>query len=254
MIIDTNCSLGEWPFRRIAYSTASDFLSLMDRHGVTQAWVGAFEGIFYRDMAAANALLRERISGHEDRLIPWATINPNFPRWENDLHEALDGGMAGVRLYPNYHAYDLADDRACDLLGQLAEQQVPVALYHKVVDERLHHWRCPVPPTELDLCALLDRFPTLTILLCGFSLPLAEQQADLIRGHRVYMEISRVEGIEGVRHLCDAIGSDRVLLGSHSPYFYMQAAHLKIVEAGLGEDDRERVLYRNANDIGIQMS
>lgn len=249
MIIDTNCSIGEWPFRRLAYSTAAGFLDLMDRHGVAQAWVGSFESIFYRDMAAANRLLRERIQGHEDRLIPWATINPNFPGWENDLAEAVGEGMAGVRLYPNYHGYNLPDDCAADLLALLAEQQLPVAIYYKVVDERLHHWHCLVPPTELYLDTLLDGFPSLKLLLCGFGLPFAEQHAGLIRAHRVYLEISRLEGVEGVRHLCETIGSDRVLLGSHAPYFYMQAAHLKIVEAGLEEDEILKLLYQNANAI-----
>lgn len=249
MIIDTNTSLGDWPFRRLAYSTADEFLGLMDRHGVTQAWVGSFESLFYRDQAAANRLLRERIEGHEDRLIPWATINPNFPGWQNDLAEAMGENMAGVRLYPNYHGYNLADPCAADFLAQLAEQQIPVAIYYKVVDERLHHWHCLVPPTELCLETLLDSYPTLEMLLCGFGLPFAEQNAKLIQSHRVYLEISRLEGVEGARHLCDAIGSDHVLLGSHAPYFYMQAAHLKIVESGLAEDELQQVLYLNASEV-----
>ena len=243
MIVDTNASLGDWPFRRLAYSSPRDFVELMDATGVAQAWVGPFEGLFYRDMAAANRLLCERIAGYEDRLLPWAVINPNFPGWEDDLAEAVDAGATGIRLYPNYHAYGLLDECAASLLGRVSELGLPVAIYHKVVDERLHHWHCLVPPAEVDLAALVGRFPEVTYLLCGLGLPTAQQYADLIRSHRVYLEISRLEGVEALAALCGTVGSDHVVFGTHAPYFYAQAAHLKVVEAGLSEADRMGVLY-----------
>lgn len=241
MIIDTNASLGHWPFRSLVHSTADGLLSLMDQYGVSQAWVGAFEGVFYRDMASANQGLLAEIAGHEDRLLPWAVINPNFPDWQSDLDEATAAGMCGVRLYPNYHGYRLLDDCCLQLCEELQQRRLPVAIYHKVVDERLHHWHCKVPPTEMALTPLVQQFPALPIIYCGGSLPAVGQVPP-----GVYVEISRVEGTAGVATLAAAIGPERVLFGSHAPYFYLQAACLKIVEAGLRETDREAILHGNA--------
>jgi hypothetical protein len=248
MIIDTNCHLGHWPFRKLASSDAAGLLRLMDDHGVAQAWVGAFEGVFYRDCGQANRDLLAHIAGHEDRLVPWAVINPNFPGWEDDLAEATDAGMQGVRLYPNYHGYTLGDDCVVQLLRQLAGQ-APVAIYHKFVDERLHHWTCLVPPVAMDLAPLVRDFPQVPLLLCGCGIPHAQALANVIRQGQVYLEISRLEGIEGVRWLADTIGLERIVLGSHAPYFYMAAAHLKVVEAGLTEPEREAVLHGNAQRL-----
>jgi uncharacterized protein len=255
MIIDTNCHLGHWPFRKLADSDAAGLLRLMDAHAVTQAWVGAFEGVLYRDCGQANRDLLAGIEGHEDRLVPWAVINPAFPGWEDDLQEASASGCQGVRLYPNYHGYGLGDVCVRELLAAVGGRDarttrcLPVAVYHKFVDERLHHWTCLVPPVEMDIAPLVREFPEVPLLLCGCSILHAQALAETIRQGRVYMEISRLEGVEGVRWLAETIGIDRVVSGSHAPYFIMQAAHLKIVEAGLSDEGREAVLHGNASSL-----
>lgn len=246
MIIDTNCHLGHWPFRKLEHADAEGLLRLMDAHGVAQAWVGAFEGLLYRDCGQANRDLLAGIAGHEDRLAPWATINPNFPGWQDDLREAAGAGMQGVRLYPNYHGYELASPCVLELMARLRELRLPVAITHKFVDERLHHWRCLVPAVEMSVAPLVRDFPEVPLLLCGCGTLHAEALKETIRAGRVFMEISRLEGVEGVRWLADIIGWDRIVMGSHAPYFTMAAAHLKIVESGLTEEEREAVLYKNA--------
>lgn len=243
MIIDTNAHLGNWPFRKLAHSDAGGLVQLMDDHGLTQAWVGPFEGVFYRDCGQANRDLLTAISGHADRLVPWAAINPNFPGGEDDLAEAGERGMAGVRLYPNYHGYTLLDECALELLAQVQQRGLPVAIYHKLVDERLHHWHCKVPPTEMTIGPLAERLPDLTIVCCGVSLPVATQ---LQQTTRVLVETSRIEGAGGVGSLVAALGPERVLFGSHAPYFYIDAGLLKLVESGLPEDQRQALLYGNA--------
>ena len=244
MIIDTNTHLGHWPFRKLAHSDADSFLRLMDGFGIAQAWVGAFEGVFYRDCGQANRDLLDEIAGHEDRLMPWAAINPSFPGWEDDLAEAAEAGMMGVRLYPNYHGYTLEDPCCFDLLAALSERGLPVAIYHKLVDERLHHWRCLVPPTELTLAPLVERFPKLPIICCGVSLlGLGQLPAG------VYVETSRIEGTAGIATLTDAIGADSVLFGSHAPYFYLEAGLLKMVESGLSEAQQQAIFHGNAQRI-----
>lgn len=250
MIVDTNASLGHWPFRRLSHNTAAGLLGLMDGYGIAQAWVGALEGIFYRDLTAANEGLREAITGHEDRLLPWAVINPAFPGWEEDVQEAEAAGFVGVRLYPNYHGYTLTDGGLRDLLGAARARHWPVAIYHKVQDERLHHWHMAVPPTDMTgLNKLVEDFPQVPLLVMGQGVPFAAQYASLFAGSRLYMDISRCEGVAGVADLVRLAGPEHVLFGSHAPLFYLESAVLKIQEAGLSEADREAVLHRNARRV-----
>jgi len=120
-----------------------------------------------------------------------------------------------------------------------------VAIYHKFVDERLHHWTCLVSPVEMAIEPLVAAYPDQPLLLCGCGSVHAAALAETIRGSRVCMDISRLEGVEGVRLLVETIGLDHVVLGSHAPYFYMAAAHLKLVESGLSDAEREAIVRGN---------
>lgn len=249
MIIDTNMHLGHWPFRHLERSDPVGLLALMDRGGLAQAWVGSFEAAFYRDLDQANRMLLKSVAGLEERLLPWISINPAFPAWEQEAAYADAEAVHGVRLYPNYHGYDLSHPALSELLAVLAERSVPVAIYHKLVDERLHHWTNLVPPVDMDLAPIVAAFPELPILLCGCGLAHFPALNEVVRQGNVFVEISRYEGVEGVRLLADHIGLDRVVFGSFAPYFYLDAALLKIVEAGLDESEREQILYRNAQRL-----
>ena len=218
MIIDCNATLGNWPFRRLRHSTPEDFVRLMDDYGITQAWAGSFEGIFYRDAGEANRILASAVSAHADRLRPWAAINPAFPAWEDDLKEAVELGFLGLRLYPNYHGYTLSDTCADELFSAALHAKLPVTVYHKVQDERLHHPQMVVLPTDMTLLPLVQRYPELPVICCGLSAHLLTAElCSAVAGGSVYLDISRWEGIGGVELLVKKVGARQVLFVSHSP-------------------------------------
>jgi predicted TIM-barrel fold metal-dependent hydrolase len=76
MIIDMSAYLGHWPFRRLRHNDADGLLALMDRAEIDRACVSSASAIFYRNSQAGNEELAGQIAGHEDRLTPFAVINP----------------------------------------------------------------------------------------------------------------------------------------------------------------------------------
>ena len=104
-----------------------------------------------------------------------------------------------------------------------------------------------VPPTEMTgLDKLVEDFPQVPLLVLGQGVPFAAQYASLFAGSKLYLDVSRCEGVAGVADLVRLVGADHVLFGSHAPLFYLEAAVLKLQEAGLSAADREAVLYHNA--------
>lgn len=140
-VVDANAFVGHWPFRDLD-SSADELVTLMDEKGVDEAVVASLESTLYRNVHAGNQKLRTEVAGHEDRLHPFATINPAYPEWEADLREAIEKwGWDGVKLLPTYHDYDLDDRAVEDLMDVCADLDVPVSISAVLEDQRGRHPR-----------------------------------------------------------------------------------------------------------------
>ena len=59
VIVDTNVSLFQWPFRRLPLDQPDALTSKMRALGIAKAWTGSFEGILHRDITSVNQRLVE---------------------------------------------------------------------------------------------------------------------------------------------------------------------------------------------------
>jgi uncharacterized protein len=249
-MIDVNVSLHRWPFRRLSGDDPDRLVSYLRQKGVTQAWTGSFDGLLHRDISAVNA----RLAGDCERsgakfLVPFGSINPKLPGWKEDLRRCQDvHHMPGIRLHPNYHGYTLADPECAELLDAAVRRGLIVQVAVGMEDERTQNpvMRVPVvnPAPLLDL---VKRLPGLrVVILNGNHL---SQARSLSAAGDVYFDIAMVEGVRGVARLANEVSLNRVLFGSHFPFFYFESADLKIKEAGLPEEQARALREGNARAI-----
>jgi len=251
--IDVNVYLSRWPFRRLPDDETPRLVRRLRSGKVTGAWAGSFDGLLHKDVAAVNARLVKECRRHgEGLLIPFGTINPTLPDWQEDLRRCHERHhMPGIRLHPNYHGYRLDDPVCAELLGQAEKRNLIVQLVVKMEDERTQHPLLKVPAVETTpIVKLLPRFPRLRIVLLNSLRTLRSAGLKrLATAGRVWFDIAMQEGVGGVGKLAKTVPVDRVLFGSYAPFFYFESARLKITEAALTEKQTAAILRGNAGKL-----
>jgi hypothetical protein len=252
-LIDVNVSLSRWPFRRVPGDETADLVARLRRNRITQAWAGSLDGLLHRDMAGVNERLatecRERGEG---LLVPFGSVNPMLPDWEDDLRRCHEvHRMPGIRLHPNYHAYKLDDSVFSKLLAAATERGLLVQLVISMEDERTQHPLVRVPHVDTGpLLGIVKSLPKLRlVVLNAFRGMRIEAVAELAASGQVWFDIAMLESVMGVSKLVDRVGSASVLFGSHFPLFVVESAVLKLRESVLAQPQLRDIASENARRI-----
>jgi predicted TIM-barrel fold metal-dependent hydrolase len=228
-------------------------------HHIKQACVGSFDGLLHQDIAGVNARLAEecRTQG-AGRLLPFGSINPTLPDWQEDVRRCAEvHKMAGVRLHPNYHGYTLAAPVFPQLLKLCERHELIVQLAVKMEDERTQHRLLRVAPVDMrPLIDVLKGVPKLKLVILNGLRPLRNDQLSGLAGagrltgaRQVWFEIAMLEGVGGITQLLEYVAPDRILFGSHFPFFYLESALLKLRESELTAAHLEAIQHGNADKL-----
>jgi predicted TIM-barrel fold metal-dependent hydrolase len=245
MIVDINVSLSRWPFRRLRGDETSELVAMLRARGVDQAWVSSFDGLLHKDIAGVNERLSADCRGPgAGLLVPFGTVNPKLPDWEEDLRRCAEvHRMPGIRLHPNYHGYTLDDPDFARLLNGAARRGLAVQLALKVEDDRTQHPLLRVPPVDASgLAAIAAGIPGLRLAILNGPGPLSRESVAALAAAGVCFDIAMLEGITGVARLVEQVGPERVLFGSHFPFFTWESSRMKMTESAL-DDAKERAIF-----------
>jgi hypothetical protein len=255
VLIDVNAYLGHFAFRQLHSNTGPALLELMDRAGINQAVVSSASAITYRNVQAGNEEVAAEVRAHRDRLLPFAVINPRYAGWRDDLarcHEEL--GMGGLRLYPNWHAYHLADPCCLALVQQAGERHMVVSIAVRAEDPRQRHWLVDVPDVDLDeIAALVQRFPSTQFLVVNGANFVRSRLGRRDNGlpANYHLEFSRLSALlhNEIGTLLGQLGPDRLLFGTGMPFTYPDPALLKLQVLAASETIKEQLAWKNAERL-----
>lgn len=259
-IVDTNALLFDWPFRRLKYADPAALVTKLRGHRVRQAWVGSMEGLLHKDIDGVNARLFHACRKQRDGfLVPFGTVNPVWPGWEEDLRRCDERwGMPGIRLYPAFQNYTLDDPRFARLLEKATERGMIVQIALTFEDSRVQH---PVLDLRDDgtyrpLLELLEKMPEARVQLLNAVNDLrGDRLREMVERTNVRFDISRLEGagavgllLEGEHwYLRGSVPRERLLFGSHAPFFPVENALLKLFESPLTRSQLSAIMERNAD-------
>ena len=265
-IVDTNVHLFDWPFRRLKYGRTDALIAKLRKHRITTAWAGSFEAVLEKQLDLVNRRLAEECKARgEGMLLPIGSVNPAGPGWEADLEECHERhGMPGVRLYPMYHGYALDHPEFACLLAEAARRNMLVQIVLRLEDERVHHPAVVVESVDVSpLVGLLKKLPDSKVQLINSAGPLlGKNVADLVKETTVTFDIAATEGNGGVGRLIEgtnysyrgAIPIERLMFGSHAPYFPCESAVLKLFESPLSLEQLRLLMNGNAGWLMSQLA
>lgn len=195
---------------------------VVERDGLSGAWVGHLPSAFYRDPTAGNAELLTALAPFT-RLKPVPVVRPDWPRWESELTRARDAGAPAVRAYPQHWGMGPAHASMQELAMALAGKRMALVLSVRFEDLRQRH--------SLDVAGDLQAAAIRSIARAGDAVRLIVTAAgrEMIEEvhwgltpdeqQRVFWDISWIWGPpeDHLAKLLRTIGPSRFVYGTHWP-------------------------------------
>jgi len=231
------------------------------KHRITKAWAGSFDAVLHKQLDPINRLLTEECRTRGDgMLIPIGSVNPAAPDWEEDLRRCHEQHrMPGVRLYPAYHGYTLDHPQFTRLLADAAKRGLLIQIVLRMEDERVHHQAISIGAVNVSpLVDVLKKVPQAKVQLINSAGPLlGNNVSSLIRETQITFDIAATEGNGGVGRLIEgknpsyrgAIPVERLIFGSHAPFFPCETAVFKLFESPLNLDQLSKLMSANARRL-----
>lgn len=241
--VDVNAYLGEYPFRPILYRSAQELVEQMKRYRISQAWVSSIRAIFEDDPRESNRELLNELARYP-QLKPVAVINPAMANWRRAFEEAVRSGIHAIKLHPNYHRYALSSSRASELLNEAGRVEMPVIIQLRIQDERTQNPAMIVGDSDVDRAieAAKDA-PRTKVILGGVKWSELVRIASAVRSSpNLWIDISSLERVDELREAVKMVGSEKLLFGTHAPFYYIASAVFKVEMSNISEAKRMEIL------------
>ncbi len=253
-MIDINANIGHWPFRQTNCNTCQALLERMDEFGIDVSVVSNMNGIFYKDTQASNEELHAEINADQrfrDRFIPFATINPIYAGWKDDLDICCTRmGIKGIRLYPKYHDYELTDPACTELVKIARDHGLVVAFTLRMVDSRSRSWMDIVKEWNLeDIIPIIKEVPDAKYMVLNIAngIHLNDEDTELFKNSDIVFDTSG-RNIYNLSELINKFGKDMFAFGTHSPILDYLTGLLRIESLRASEaDEATKELLRSGN-------
>jgi uncharacterized protein len=240
MLVDAHTHMSGSAVTVVQGFEPADFLGLMDRNGIDQAWVFTLDGLYF-DPVPHNDRLITFCSHAPDRLIPFATVHPRHPNAVKELRRCINElGMRGLKLHPWLQSFSPVEPFMDALGDELTALGIPVVF----------HDGTPPYSSPLQIANFALQHPLVTVILGHAGLHDLWKEAIYAaeRCPNIYLIPSGMPPY-GLRHALARLSASRFLFGSDAGFGdpYWQTYQLqKVRSMGLSPGDEALILGGNA--------
>ena len=238
-IIDIHSHYGKWPFPMKDWGIEFS-LDLMRKRGISKTVMSSASAIVY-DFVEGNRDMAQAIEGHPE-LLGYVTVNPNyFDASCREIEEYYKKpNFVGAKIHPAYCRRAINSPQTRALVRKIADYGRPLLI---------HTYGQGTPSQILDL---VKDCPDLPIIMGHGGADAWREAADVVKqSENVYMEFccSLLETDKVRRSIDTTGGADKILFGSDLDLIHPGMIAGSYEEACLSQDEKEKILYRNASRI-----
>lgn len=221
-MIDCAAYIGPFPFRELPHPEPAVLVRVLEREGLSGAWVGYLPAPWQRDPAPANDALFAALAPHAElRAAP--LVRPDWPHWERTLRDVVERGAAAIRAYPMHWGLGPHDHRMRALALACGEIGMPLLLTVRFEDLRQRSGLDVAGDlTAAHIRALARAGERVRLVVTGAGRELLEESHWGLtpeEQRRVHWDFAWIWGPpeDQLAHLFRTIGAGRFVYGTHWP-------------------------------------
>lgn len=165
--LDLNALIGNWPFRKIRDNTFDKIRARHEQNGFEGGFLSSSDAIFYNDPMEGDLDLAKAIEKYPNyRQI--MTVNPMLPGTCANIRRGVrELNVAGVKIYPHFHKFDLHDPRVEEMCELLKEHNLPLFINLHMDDYRSEYMILSQDCSAWDVMGFIQRHRDFPILICN---------------------------------------------------------------------------------------
>jgi predicted TIM-barrel fold metal-dependent hydrolase len=227
-MLDSATYIGQYPFRHLPHPEPDVLVRVLEREGLSGAWVGYLPSAWHRDPTAGNNALFAALAPYRQVLQPAPVVRPDWPLWERTLRDLVEEGAAAIRAYPMQWGMAPQDATLRALTLACGELGVPLVLTVRFEDLRQRH---PLDVagdlTAAHVRALARAGEPVKLVVTGAGRELIEEVHWGLtpeEQRRVFWDFAWIWGPpeDHFAHLLRSVGAERFLYGTHWPLRLVQ--------------------------------
>lgn len=180
-------------------------------------------------------------------ILAFGSIHPDAAEYEADLDYAVELGLKGIKLHPEYQEFFVDEERMFPIYEAIFSRGLPIC-FHAGADIG---YPPPIRGDAYRLSKVLDAFPDGKVIAAHMG---AYQQYDMVceclAGRpNLWIDTSFAAermNAEEITHLVRLHGSDRVLFGTDAPWASFVDAAAALLQSGLTAEELKAIFWDNA--------
>lgn len=179
-------------------------------------------------------------------IIGFGTLHPDFANFRDEIKRIKDFGIKGVKMHPDYQAFDADEKRLFPLYAALANANLILYLHSGENVNINAKPRC-TPEKLANIVRNLPQLKLITAHLGGWNM--WDEVERRLAGASIFFDTSFTLGYikaEQFLRIIRAHGIEKIIFGSDSPWHDQGKAVQAIRTLPLEKSERDSILWENA--------